>query len=247
MRTPDRFGNPPDRGEDPRQFDNRSGGDQAVEERPLDDRGYEYRGEAAARAPAPVSAESMSAARVRQREAFGGFDIGSAAFGWLVAIGLGVLLTSIATAAGAAFGLVEEVNQPTITASSTIGTVGAIVITLIGFASYFAGGYVAGRMARFDGVMQGLGVWGLGLVMTAIAAITVAIFGSEYNVFARLNLPRIPIDEGTLATAGGITLFAIAAATLIGAATGGMAGERFHRRVDRAGTEDDRRAPIRSA
>src|SRR4051812_5250640 len=44
-------------------------------------------------------------ARLRQRDRFGGFNWGAAFFGWLVAIGMGVVLTAIVAAAGAAIGL----------------------------------------------------------------------------------------------------------------------------------------------
>lgn len=43
--------------------------------------------------------------RDRQREEFGGFNIGAAFFGWLVALGMAALLTAILSAAGAAIGL----------------------------------------------------------------------------------------------------------------------------------------------
>jgi MFS family permease len=62
-----------------------------------------------------------------------------------------------------------------------------------------------------------------------------AILGSQYNVLQDLNLPRIPVDEGTATTAGIITLVAILLVTLLGAVLGGKLGDRFHRRVDRAG------------
>lgn len=242
MRTPNQPNNdPPAREGEPRQFNGRTENGQQVQERPIDTRGYDTQSDAAARVKAPVSADTMSAARDRQREEFGGFNIGAAFFGWLVAVGLGVLLTSIATAAGAALGLAENTTDATIANSSTIGTAGAIVITVIGFVAYFAGGYVAGRMSRFDGMRQGLGVWLFGLLMTAILAAAGAILGSEYNVFDQLNLPRIPIDEGTLATAGVVTLIAVALITLIGALVGGKTGEDYHRRVDRAATDGDDR------
>ena len=51
------------------------------------------------------------------------------------------------------------------------------------------------------GGRQGVGVWILGLLMTLVLAGAGAIAGSEYNVLERLDLPRIPIDEGDLATA----------------------------------------------
>jgi uncharacterized membrane protein YfcA len=61
------------------------------------------------------------------------------------------------------------------------------------------------------------------------------VFGSQYNVLQQLNLPRIPIDEGTATTGGIIALASILVATLVGAILGGKLGTRYHRKVDRAG------------
>ena len=53
----------------------------------------------------------------------------------------------------------------------------------------------------------------------------------------RLDLPRIPIDEGSLATGGLIALAAIILGTLLAAYLGGKVGERYHKKVDRAAYE----------
>ena len=117
----------------------------------------------------------------------------------------------------------------------TLGLGGGIAVLVVLFLAYLAGGYVAGRMARFDGARQGLAVWFVGLVVVLLLAAAGAILGSKYNVLQQLNLPRIPIDEGTATTAGIITLVAILVVTLLGAVLGGKLGDRFHRRIDRAG------------
>jgi hypothetical protein len=49
-------------------------------------------------------------------------------------------------------------------------------------------------MARFDGGRQGFGVWLFGLLITLLLAAAGAIAGSQYNVFGKLDLPRVPID-----------------------------------------------------
>ena len=90
-------------------------------------------------------------------------------------------------------------------------------------------------MARFDGVRQGLAVWLIGLLVVLVLAAAGALLGAQYNVLQQLNLPRIPIDEGTATTAGIVTLVAILLVTLLGAVLGGKVGERYHRKVDRAG------------
>lgn len=170
-------------------------------------------------------------ARARQRDEFGGLNWGASFFGWLVAIGVAVILTAIVSAAGAAVGL-TEVNESD---ADTVGIVGGALLIGIFFLAYYAGGYVAGRMSRFDGGRQGLGVWLIGLLVTILLAAAGAIAGSEYNVFQRLELPRIPIDEGSLTTGGVIALAAVLLATLVGALLGGKSGQRYHRRVDRVG------------
>lgn len=173
--------------------------------------------------------------RERQRDEYGGFNIGAAFFGWLVAIGITVLLTALLSAAGAAIGLSEFSTSEARQASDEISIGGAILLLLVLLLGYFAGGYVAGRMSRFDGARQGAGVWAIGLLATLLVAALTAIAGSEYNIFGNLQLPRIPIDEGDLATGGIIALLAFLVGTLIAAIVGGKTGERYHQRVDRVG------------
>ena len=170
-------------------------------------------------------------ARLRQRDEFGGFNWGAAFFGWLVAIGMGVILTAILGAAGTAIGLTQGANAND---ADTIGIVGGILLLAVAMLAYYAGGYVAGRMSRFDGPRQGFGVWVFGLLVTIALAIAGAVLGNEYNVLEQLNLPRIPVSPSDLTTGGIIALAAILIGTLIAAIAGGKVGERYHRKVDRA-------------
>jgi hypothetical protein len=172
-----------------------------------------------------------------QHDRFGGIKWGAAFFGWLSANGLAVLLVALLSAGGVALGLAQGVDSADEAAdqASTLGIGGGIAVLVVLFLAYLAGGYVAGRMSRFDGARQGLAVWIIGLLVVLLLAAAGGILGSQYNVFQQLNLPRIPIDEGTATTAGIITLVAILLVTLVGAVLGGKLGERFHRKVDRAG------------
>ena len=173
----------------------------------------------------------------RQREEYGGFNLGAALFGWLVAVGIAVLLTALLSAAGAAIGLTQLTEGEAKSNAATISIVGGALLVVVLALSYYAGGYVAGRMSRFDDGRQGLGVSLFGLVATIVLAVLGAIAGSEWNLFSQVNLPRIPIDEGSLATGGAIALALILIGTLIAAIAGGKVGERYHRKVDRAGYE----------
>ena len=176
--------------------------------------------------------------RERQRDEFGGTNLGAAFFGWLVAVGMAAILTGILSAAGAAIGLTEVSGSEASGNAETISVVGGVILLLILMLAYYSGGYVSGRMSRFDGGRQGVAVWIIGLVLTIALAILAAIGGSEYNVLSRFELPRIPIDEGDLATGGIIALVAVILGTLIAALLGGKAGQRYHRKVDRVGFGD---------
>ena len=192
---------------------------------------------AAPEAPARrrVAERSADEAQLRRREEFGGLNWGAAFFGWLVAIGLAALLVAIVAAAGTALGLSEISGAEARANAETIGIGGGLLLVAILALAYFAGGYVAGRMSRFDGARQGIGVWVLGLLATIALAIAGVVGGSEYNVLERLDLPRIPIEEGDLTTGGAIALGAVLVATLLAAVLGGRVGHRYHRRVDAAG------------
>jgi hypothetical protein len=107
------------------------------------------------------------------------------------------------------------------------------------FISYYCGGYVAGRMARFNGLRQGLAVWIWAVVIAIIVAIAATAAGAKYDVLSDLNgFPRLPVDQGDLTTGGIIALIVVLAVALAGALLGGLAGMRYHRRVDRVSLVD---------
>jgi hypothetical protein len=183
--------------------------------------------------------EGMREARARQRAEYGGINWGAAFFGWLVAVGLGSLLVAILSAAGAAVGLTQGVSTSDATSNAeTIGLGGAIALLVVLMIAYYCGGYVAGRMSRFDGARQGFGAWLFGVIVTVLLALAAVILGSEYNVLDQLNLPSLPVGDATLTTGGAIALAAVVIGSLLAAVVGGKAGERYHRKIDRAGYVD---------
>jgi hypothetical protein len=207
--------------------------DEAV---PAADPEWEPTGERRTVAPV-VGEDTVVAMRARQRDRFGGIRWGSAFFGLLSAIGLAALLLGIVAAAGVTLG-VSEINDVRKGNADTIGLGGAILVLAALALSWYCGGYVAGRMARFDGARQGVGVWVWTLVIGAALAIAAVIGGSEYDVLQQLNLPNVAVGDQSLTTAGLITLAAALVVTLVFAVLGGKAGEIFHRRVDRFATTD---------
>ena len=177
----------------------------------------------------------------REKEQFGGIKFGSAFFGWLTATGTAVLLTALVAAAGTAVGIAQgtdvgEIAGAATSNPTTAGVTSAIVLLLVLLIAYYCGGYVAGRMARFNGAKQGVAVWLWAVLIAVLVAGLGAVAGNKYDVLASLNaFPRLPINEGTLTSGGIIALVVAALSSLVGAVLGGLAGMRFHRKVDQAG------------
>jgi len=177
----------------------------------------------------------------RERERFGGMKFGSAFFGWLTAFGTIVLLTAIVGAVGVAMGLetgttVDEAAGAAADSIESVGLFGVIAIAVALFLAYLAGGYVAGRMARFSGALQGLAVWLWGVLIAIVVAVVSLLAGNQWDVLSTLDsFPRIPLTPEALTTSGIVTAIVAAVITLGGAVLGGLAGMRYHRAVDRVG------------
>jgi hypothetical protein len=188
------------------------------------------------RRAAEQRASQARAIEARRREEYGGFNLGADFFGWLVAVALTVLVASIVGAIAAAVGSSLHVDQTDAERrAGTFGIATAIALLLILMLAYYAGGYVAGRMSRFDGGRQGFGVWLIGLVVTAVAVGLGLLFGDQYNIFQRVDLPSIPIPSDKATWGGLITLAAVVLGTLLAAFVGGKVGQRYHTKVDRVG------------
>lgn len=192
----------------------------------------------------PAGADRMSPSRddrdhdaqARARERFGGANFGAGFFGWLVAVGMTALLTGLLAVLATAIGYS---NQITLTdaqrAAGTVTVVTAIVLLAVLLIAYYSGGYVAGRMSRFDGARQGLMVWLIGLLITVAAAALGWFAGDQYNLLDRVNVPRIPIPTDQITVEGVVTVIVVVLGTLLAAVLGGIVGRRYHSRVDRAG------------
>jgi hypothetical protein len=166
-------------------------------------------------------------------ERFGGMNWGAAFFGWMVAVGMTVLLTGLIGAVVAAVDQNTSITQDDAEqAAGSISLVAAIVLLVVLTLGYYAGGYVAGRMSRFDGGRQGLGVWFLGLLVTALAVALGVAFGAQYDVLDRVDLPRLPIPTDQVTSGGVITAVAVLVVTALAAMAGGTVGRRYHAKVD---------------
>jgi hypothetical protein len=178
-----------------------------------------------------------AALRHREREEFGRrIQWEAVFFGLLAAVGLTALLAAMALGGFVAGGVIElNDSASSLVDQMSIGG-GAILIAIVAL-SYLTGGYVAARMARFDGWRQGVGLCLLtGLLILAVA-ISAWISGGDIDPTKSISLPGNPIDEGPLSDSRGIAAGVAALVALVFAIAGGILGERFHRTVDRAALE----------
>lgn len=185
-----------------------------------------------ARLSSPRTDPETQRRRVLQREKdeFSGMRFFLGFFGWLTATGLTVLLLAVATGIGALAGVQNLVG----THGAAVGIGGGVVLLVVLLVAYFAGGYVAGRMARFSGLKQGIAVWLWALIIAVVLGVVGAIAGSQANVVGQLgSVPQLPFSSSQLTVAGIASAVVVLVVTLVGALLGGLVGMRYHRKVDR--------------
>lgn len=174
-----------------------------------------------------------SDADLEAHEQFGGVNWGAGFFGWLVAVGFGVFLAALLAVAFAVLRRMVDAVPAMLDARPGMAAVllGAAAVAVVMLA-YYAGGYVAGRMSRFDGGRQGAGVWITGLLLTALALGVGLVFGSEYDVLARVQLPSVHVPSGVTGLGGLVGVVVTLVGSLLAAIGGGKVGCRYHRKVD---------------
>lgn len=178
---------------------------------------------------ATPAAPTRHAVATEQRRHFGGFKWGSAFFGWLTAMGTAVLLSAIAIVAGISTGFTT--NPET---AGAVGITTGIVTLAVLFLAYVCGGYVAGRMARFDGAKQGVAVWVWSILVAALATVLTLIARPRFDALVALDgLPRMPVTPEDMTVTGLIAVGIALVVALVGAVLGGLAGMHYHRKIDR--------------
>ena len=158
---------------------------------------------------------------------FGGFSITSVLAGVLVAYGAFAILAGLAAAALDAFGADTDLS----TDWETLGTAGGLVVAAVLFLAYLFGGYVAGRMARRNGLLHGAGVLILGIVVvTAVAALARSSADPD-TIASNLRSLGIPTTADEYGQAGTVAGIASLVALIVGSLLGGVLGERWHARL----------------
>jgi hypothetical protein len=162
------------------------------------------------------------------RDRFGGLDIPAGLVGALTALAsVGILTTLV----GAVIGTIGSPDNLTRDAQELPIWSLAVGVGVL-FVGYLIGGWVAGRMARYDGARNGFttGIWTL-LFVAALAGLG-AWIGAEYNGLFHITRPDW-YSWDALTWEALIAIGAGVLAVFIGGTIGGIWGEHYHRRADR--------------
>ena len=152
----------------------------------------------------------------------------SVVFGWLAALGAGLILSGIV---GAIVGAILGAGGATSSATEG-GTASLIGLLLTLLLAFMIGGYVAGRLASRSGLKHGLLVPVLMLAVTIVLAGIGAVLGLSFlDNLSGVTLPSTPDDApqdlGTILTGAGILALLM---PFVGGAIGGAVGSRTGRR-----------------
>jgi MFS family permease len=174
-------------------------------------------------------------ARRQVLERYGGFYWGADFIGFVVAAFFTMLFLGIVGAIVGSVGYqlgqpLPKIGHAVSQTSQNLG-IGALIGSLVAiFLAYLIGGYTAGRMARFSGPRNGVGVVIWTVIVAILLGIAGAALGSNFNVASQLHLK---FDPQTVTAAGAISAVITLLDMILGATLGGMMGERYHRDIDR--------------
>jgi hypothetical protein len=168
--------------------------------------------------------------RLARQAGLGRLSFISALAGVLVAYGAFALLAALVGAVAVTLGLDTELASNDWT---TFGMGSAVTVTVVAFAAYLFGGYVAGRMARRAGLVNGLAVFALAVLLVVVVGAIVASQTDTEAVQANLRSLGLPITGAEWAKIGTAAGIGTLVGMLVGAGIGGVLGERWHSELTR--------------
>jgi hypothetical protein len=161
---------------------------------------------------------------------FGMFSFVSVLAGVLVAFGGLAVLLSAAYGINQATGVAGTLNSGDL-ARLDVGS--ATVIVAATLVAYLFGGYVAGRMARRAGLLNGFGVFVLALLLLVALGALVTVRDGSAQVAASLRDAGIPTTVDGWSQISSWAGMGSLLAMLFGAVVGGKLGERWHTKLTR--------------
>ncbi len=166
---------------------------------------------------------------------FGGGDFVAAVLGMFTALGTLVFLGALILAGQAGIGY--QLNVIDFDGNlQEIEVVGSLVAIAVIFTSFVVGGWAAGRMARYNGAMNGVAAALLFILLVATFAVLGQWLGAEYNAFANAGLPDwfAQLDAADIDVKVAAAALAAMVASMLGGYVGGEIGERYHVAADAA-------------
>jgi hypothetical protein len=165
------------------------------------------------------------------REAgLGRLSLPSVLAGVLVSYGAFAVLAALVGAVAAVIGVNTDLAGND---WATLGLGSAIAVAVVLLVAYLFGGYVAGRMARRAGLLNGLAVFVLAVVLVAAVAAIAASQADTSAIQANLRSLGIPTTGTEWGKVGTVAGLGSLAAMLVGALVGGVLGERWHSKLTR--------------
>ncbi len=172
----------------------------------------------------------------RLRDMYGGVDWLASFLGFVFALVAGAIFLAIAGVVLGPLGFSLNLTDPLGAAAIT----GLVILGVLIFLTYFFGGYVAGRLARFDGGRNGamLLVWTLltgALLLLAAGVFSGFLPGGAADAIGGF-LDSALAALGSLSQAGVVGIVVVLAAlllALLGGLLGGRLGSRYHAEIDR--------------
>ena len=197
---------------------------------------YGARGEATTRSRGYF--EAAEEREDRLRDMYGGVDWLASFLGFVFSIIAGTVFSLVAGLVLAPLGLSLSFGDEEIGAAAITGLIlGAILV----FLTYFFGGYVAGRLARFDGGRNGAML----LLWTGVAVLVLALIDAVLSSFLPSGVAEgidNLVQNNVLATVDGLSqlgpvgiliLVGALLVALVGGFLGGRLGGRYHAEIDR--------------
>lgn len=174
----------------------------------------------------------------RLRDMYGGVDWLASFLGFVFAIVIGALFSAVAGLVLIPLGFSVDISggefEPAV-------ITGLAVVAVLLFLTYFFGGYVAGRLARFDGGRNGAMTVIWGLILALLLTVIGGVFGDMLpgDLIGQLQdfvqNGAAPAFQGLMSL--GLVGLGIAAGVLLiellGGILGGRVGARYHREIDR--------------
>ena len=181
--------------------------------------------------------EAMEEREERLRDIYGGTDWLASFIGFVVALVSGALLALIPALVLIPLGFSMDLSAETL---GTAAITGLAIVGVVLFLTYFFGGYVSGRLARFDGGLNGFML----IIWTIVAGVLLLLAGGIFSGLLPAGVAEnlqgffqenILPSFNNLVAKGAIGIGIMVAGGLIailGAFLGGRTGGRYHRDID---------------